>query len=70
MDAKTKYQLVEKIIQIEDDKILNEVKEILEKVPVRYSIPSYNRQLNEADQQIEKGDYISQEDLDKESEEW
>ena len=61
---------MEKIIQIEDDKILNEVTKILEKVPVRYSIPSYNSQLNEADQQIDKGDYISQEDLEKESEEW
>ncbi len=70
MDAKTKYQLVEKIIQTEDDQILNEIKSILEKVSVRYSIPAYNRQLNEADQQIENGKFISQEDLEKESDQW
>ena len=38
--------------------------------PVRVSIEQYNRELDEAVKRMDEGEYISQEELEKESEGW
>jgi hypothetical protein len=38
--------------------------------PGRISIEQYNRELDEAEKQIEAGNFITQEDLEKEMETW
>jgi hypothetical protein len=38
--------------------------------PGRISIEQYNRELDEAERQIEAGNFITQEDLEKEMETW
>ena len=65
--------LIEEIKQVKDISLLKALKYMLHYGLMnegRISVEQYNRELDEANARIEAGDYISQEDLEKESSEW
>ena len=62
----TKPDLLEKINELLDNELI--VGYTVKGVPL--TIESYNKRLDEAEKQLEMGNYISQEDLEKESENW
>ena len=75
-----KLQLIEKLTQIEDIDIIEQVRELLNQKGnqvVGYGIngtPITRKQLirriEEAEERIDNGEYITQEDLEKESQNW
>ena len=65
--------LIEEIKQVNDLSLLKAVKYILQyglKKEGKISTEQYNQELNEANSRIEAGDFIAQEDLEKESSQW
>jgi hypothetical protein len=70
MNLERKYKLIERIIQNNDDEVLNEVYKILEKGSQGISVAQYNAELDKAESQIKNGDCQSQEEVEKESEKW
>jgi len=73
-----KLNIVQKILLVEQESILNKINEILEKeMIVGYTVDGkpltkseYNQRMAVAEKQLQYGDTISQEDLEKESDEW
>lgn len=73
-----KLTIVQKILLVEQESILNRINEILEKeMIVGYTVDGepltkseYNQRMAVAEKQLQYGDTISQEDLEKESDEW
>lgn len=75
-----KLHLIEKLTRIQDIRIIEQIKELLKQKNnpvVGYEIsgdPITRRQLvkriEEAEKRIDNGEYITQEDLEKESENW
>ena len=79
MDLKTrKLNMVQKILSVEKEALLDKIDKILDKeMVVAYTTDGvpltkehYNKRLELAEQQIKSGEIISQEDLEKESENW
>ena len=73
-----KLTIVQKILAVEKASIIEKINKILDKeMIVGYTVEgkpltkeAYNKRLAAAEKQLEAGDYISQEDLEKESENW
>jgi len=75
-----KLHLIEELARIQDIRIIEQIKQLLKKKNnpiVGYEIdgaPITRKQLikkiDEAENRIDNGEYISQEDLEKESENW
>jgi hypothetical protein len=79
MDLQTaKIQVMQKIINVSEASLLNKISTILdEEMIVGYTtdgIPltrkQYNERLSLAEEQLKSGEYIAQEDLEKEIENW
>ena len=74
----TKLDLMQKLMTINDSKLLKKVEKLLEEeLIVGYTtdgksltISEYNKRLEIAEAQINSGEFISQADLEKESENW
>lgn len=74
----TKIHIVKKILAVSKPDLLDKINVILDKeMIVGYTtdgLPltkeNYNKRLKKAESQIASGKYISQEDLEKESENW
>lgn len=74
----TKLSVVQRILALNQASILNKIDEILEReMIVGYTVDgapltkeTYNHRLAVAEQQLRDGDTISQEDLERESENW
>lgn len=74
----TKIDLVQKLLAITEESLLIKINSLLDKkMIVGYTTDgkpltqdSYNKRLLKAENQIKKGQYISQEDLEEESENW
>ncbi|POY39570.1 hypothetical protein C3L50_10405 [Flavobacterium alvei] len=66
-----KKYLVSKINLIDDDSILDEIKEIVDKKETVYVLSNYHlEKLAKSRQQIEEGDFLTQDEMDKKVEEW
>lgn len=73
-----KIDLIQKILSIQKESIIDKIKNILEKeMIVGYTTDgkpltkkAYNARLEKAEQQIASGDYLSQEEIEKEAENW
>lgn len=73
-----KLGLVQKILTIEEESILEKINKILDKeVIVGYTTEgkaltkdAYNKRLQKAEEQIRSGDYLTQEEIEKESKNW
>lgn len=73
-----KFDLMQKLMNVNDSKVLKKVEKLLqEEQIVGYStdgkpltITEYNRRLEIAENQINLGEFISQADLENESENW
>ena len=73
-----KIDLVQKLLSVKDEVVLNKINQILDKeVIVAYTvdgkpltIEQYNKNLKEAEKEIESGDFISHEELEKKSAKW
>jgi len=78
MNLETKYKLIEKLMQTEDEAILQQVHVILESIEIiGYELdgsPITKRncldKLKSAQKRVSSGDYITQEDLENEMEKW
>ena len=74
----TKMHVMQKIMGVNQASLLNKINKILdEEMIVGYTVDgkpltkeTYNKRLQKAEEQILAGEYISQEDLEKESENW
>lgn len=74
----TKLDLMQKLMTVNDSKLLKKVEKLLEEeLIVGYTtsgnpltISEYNKRLEIAEAQINSGEIISQADLEKESENW
>ena len=70
MDVKTeKLHLIEWLVAMKDQALIEELVK-WKKDHQRISIEQYNRELEEANARIEAGDYVSHEDVVKESASW
>ena len=73
-----KIDLVQKLLTVKDELVLKKITQILDKeVIVAYTAEGksltqeqYNKNLRDAEKEIESGDFISQEELEKKSSEW
>ena len=73
-----KLDIVQKILTVETESIIEKINKILDKeMIVAYTVDgnpltkdAYNKRLQKAEAQIESGDYLTQEELEKESENW
>lgn len=74
MDLNTERALLIKELQeVQDISLLKAIKAVLHyglKNEGRISIEDYNRELDEADSQIEKGNFISHDELKKQMQSW
>ncbi len=74
MDINIERSLLIKELQlVEDPSLLRAIKAVLYyglKNEGRISIEQYNKELDEANARIEAGEFITQEDLEKESSQW
>ena len=64
-----RLSLIQRLAVTEDESILNQVEEILDRAG-RISIEQYNREIEETEAEISKGDFITQEELEKRAEKW
>ena len=65
--------LIKEIQQVEDISLLKAIKAVLHyglKNEGRISIEQYNRELDEADARIERGEFFTQEEVEKMAKEW
>jgi len=70
MDIQTeKLQLIEWLVALDDRKLVEELVKWKEEHQ-RISIEQYNEELDQANNRIERGDYIKHEDVVKESDSW
>lgn len=66
-----KKYLVSKINLIEDDSILDEIKEIVDKNETVYVLSDYQlEKLAKSRKQIAEGNFLTQNEMDKKVEEW
>jgi hypothetical protein len=73
-----KLNLVKQILSLDQESIIKKIEGILEKeMVVGYTVDGkpltrrdYNERLKKAEKQVQTGETISQEDLEKESENW
>jgi len=73
-----KLDIVQKLLSVERESLLEKINKLLEKeMIVAYTVEgkpltkeAYNKRLKKAEQQIKSGDYFTQEELEKESENW
>jgi hypothetical protein len=66
-----KKYLVSKINLIDDDSILDEIKEIVDKKETVYVLSDYHlEKLVISRQQFANGDFLTQDEMDKKVEEW
>jgi hypothetical protein len=79
MDSQTtKLSVIQKIMGVTTPSLLDKINDLLDhEMIVGYTaagepltLASYNERLEEAERQIQSGQFISQEDLEKESESW
>jgi hypothetical protein len=65
--------LIQELQQVEDPSLLHAIKALLHyglKQEGRITVEQYNRELQEAEDEIDKGEFISHEDLKKEMKNW
>ena len=72
---KRRLHFIESILSIGNEQIIEKLEALLKKEQQkedsqRVSIEQYNRELEEANNRIEAGEYTSHEDVKKESEKW
>ena len=73
-----KLDVVQKILGVKTESILEKINKILEKeMIVGYTVEgkpltkkAYNKRLEKAEQEIESGNYVTQEELEKEAANW
>lgn len=74
----TKLNVVQKVLGVTNISLLEKINELLnEELTVGYTVSGepltakeYNKRLEIAEEQIRNGNYISQEDLEEESDNW
>ena len=71
MDLKTrKYTAIEKIMHL-DDKAMKKLEDMLNSILTEdISVEQYNREIEEAEAEIDKGEYYSQQEVEKMSKKW
>jgi hypothetical protein len=65
--------LIKELQHVEDPSLLQAIKAVLYyglRKEGRISIEQYNKELDEANARIESGEFITQEDLEKEASQW
>ncbi|CAN5457435.1 hypothetical protein BH10BAC1_BH10BAC1_04830 [soil metagenome] len=73
-----KLNIVQKILAVKNESIIEKINKILDKeVVVGYTVEgkpltreAYNKRLQKGEEQIQLGDYFTQEEVEKESESW
>ena len=75
MDLKAeKTALMKRLEQINDRSLIKAINHIIDfglgKIEERISIEQYNRELDEADSAIDRGDFYTQEEVEKKSKHW
>ena len=66
-----KDYLVSKINQLEDQKVLNQIKKIVDKQETVYQLSDFLKgKIEISRKQIENGEFLTQEELDLEIEKW
>lgn len=73
-----KIDVMQKLLSVSTEALLEKINKILDKeMIVAYTVEgkpltqkAYNKRLQKAEQQIKSGNYITQEELEKESENW
>ena len=73
-----KLDIVQKILSVKTESIIEKINKILEKeMIVGYTVEgkpltkkAYNKRLEKAEQEIESGNYVTQEELEKEAANW
>ena len=74
----TKLDVMQKILAVTTESIIEKINNILDKeMIVGYTVEgkpltkdAYNKRLLKAETQIRKGNYVTQEEIEKESEKW
>ena len=75
MDLKSeKTALMKRLEQINDKSLIKAINHIIDfglgKIEERISIEQYNRELDEADSALDRGDFYTQEEVEKKSKQW
>jgi len=67
-----KYQFIQELIKVEKASIMDKLESILKReLPAqRETLDEYNKEIDEAIQQIENGEYYTHEEIKKMSGEW
>ena len=73
-----KISLVEQLLQVNENEVLEQLQEVLDKNKIvahtvdgkPLTLSDYNALLEEGEKQIENGEFITQEELEKEVENW
>ena len=74
----TKLDVMQKILAVTKESIIEKINKILDKeMIVGYTVEgkpltkeAYNKRLQKAEAQIQSGNYVTQEEIEKESENW
>jgi len=64
-----KYSVIEALTKVNDINLIQKVKDIL-KQENRISIEQYNKELDEADAEIDRGEFTTHQELKREMKEW
>lgn len=67
-----KYQFIQELIKVKKASIMDKLESILKKeLPAqRETIDEYNKEIDEAIEQIENGEYLTHEEVKKISDKW
>ncbi len=73
-----KLDIVQKILAVKKESIIEKINKILDKeMIVGYTVDgkpltkeAYNKRLKKAEEQIQSGEFLTQEEIEKESENW
>ncbi len=73
-----KYNVIQKLMSLDAEILLDKIEKILdEEMIVAYAVEgqpltleAYNKRLEKGEEQIKNGNFITQEDLERESENW
>ena len=67
-----KYEFIKELLKVENVSTMDKLEDILrkEQFDARDTIEEYNRQLDEANARIDKGEFYSQEEVEKIAKEW
>ena len=68
--ARRKYAIIEKVMRLNEEELTELETSLIKFSEMPISIEQYNRELDEAEAEIDRGEFYSQEEVEKMAKKW